>query len=105
MITRCTICDCLWTKFWVEETCLGQICVASNPRGRQSEVIATVHEYVIAFARDSSRCSIPGQALNEAQLAEYKHVAPDGRRYRLRGLRHRGNASRRVDRPKMHFPI
>ncbi len=88
-----------------EENFICQICVVSNPRGRQSEVIATTHEYLLTFARNSVACSLRGQPLDERQLSEYKFTAPNGKRYRTRGLRHRGNASRRVDRPKMFFPI
>src|SRR5207248_8464115 len=41
-----------------EENFICQICVVSNPRGRQSEVIATTHEYLLAFARNSVACSL-----------------------------------------------
>ena len=84
---------------------LGQITILSNPRGRQSEMIATTHEYLIAYARNEDSGNLQGQSLSDARLDEYKHETPDGRKYRLRGLRHRGNASRRIDRPKMFFPI
>jgi adenine-specific DNA-methyltransferase len=88
-----------------EEAFLCQVCVISNPRGRQSEAVATTHEYILVVARSADDCQLQGQPLDEAQLAEYKFETPDGRKYRIRGLRHRGNASRRVDRPKMYFPI
>ncbi|MEK7764147.1 MAG: site-specific DNA-methyltransferase [Nitrospirota bacterium] len=84
---------------------LGQITILSNPRGRQSEMIATTHEYLIAYARNEDIGSLQGQSLSDARLDEYKYETSDGRKYRLRGLRHRGNASRRIDRPKMFFPI
>ncbi|MBS0184704.1 MAG: site-specific DNA-methyltransferase [Nitrospira sp.] len=84
---------------------LGQITILSNPRGRQSEIIATTHEYLIAYARNEDIGSLQGQSLSDTRLDEYKYETSDGRKYRLRGLRHRGNASRRTDRPKMFFPI
>jgi adenine-specific DNA-methyltransferase len=88
-----------------EENFVCQVCIVSNPRGRQSELIATTHEYLIAFSRNADACDLRGQPLDETQLAEYKHTTADGLRYRTRGLRHRGNASRRVDRPNMFFPL
>ena len=77
----------------------------SNPRGRQSETIATTHEYLVGYARDSEASAVRGQPLSDKQLREYKFTTPDGRKYRTRGLRHRGNASRRIDRPKMYYPL
>ncbi len=82
-----------------------QICVVSNPRGRQSETIATTHEYLVCYARNSELSGVRGQALTDEQMKDYKFTAADGRKYRTRGLRHRGNASRRVDRPKMYYPL
>ena len=84
---------------------VGQVAVVTNPRGRQSEAIASTHEYLLVYGRDAGRVRPPGAELTDAALAEYKHLDSDGRRYRLRGLRHRGNASRRIDRPAMYFPI
>ena len=87
------------------ENFISQICIVSNPRGRQSEIIASTHEYLLVYARDITACKIHGQGLSHQQLEDYKHTAGDGREYRLRGLRHRGNASLRTDRPNMFFPI
>ncbi len=96
---------CVMDDLFGRENFLATICVLSNPRGRQSEAIATSHEYVIAYARNSEKCALSGQQLTPEQLGEYKFDTPDGRKYRLRGLRHRGNESRRVDRPDMYFEI
>ncbi len=88
-----------------EENFVSQICVLSNPRGRQSEIIATSHEYILVFAKDLDCLEIEGQGLSDKQLADYKHEDTEGKIYRLRGLRHRGNESRRIDRPDMFFPL
>jgi adenine-specific DNA-methyltransferase len=92
-------------ELYGESNFVAQIVVQSNPRGRQSELIATSHEYVLAFAKDIECVQLSGQSLSDTQLEDFKHTLPDGRRYRLRGLRHRGNESRRVDRPDMYFPL
>ena len=88
-----------------EENFVGQISIQSNPRGRQSEkYFATVHEYLIVFAKKIDTCSVVGASLSEEQLKEFKLEDKRGK-YRLLGLRQRGAASRRVDRPLMYYPI
>jgi len=89
-----------------EENFVGLIAVLSNPRGRQSErFLATVHEYLILYAKDIDWCKIAGAALSEKQLSDFKYDDGDGKKYRLLGLRQRGSASRRQDRPKMYYPV
>ncbi len=89
-----------------EENFASQICIQSNPRGRQSDTFfATVHEYLLVYARTGDSCIIGGEALSDAQRAEFKFSESDGRNYRLLGLRQRGAASLRTDRPEMYFPI
>ncbi|MEK7785420.1 MAG: site-specific DNA-methyltransferase, partial [Chloroflexota bacterium] len=85
---------------------IAQIVVQSNPRGRQSEEhVATTHEYLVLYARNIEECETSGLPLSEDQLEEYKYKDEKGRQYRLLGLRQRGAASRREDRPKMYFPL
>ncbi|SNT08282.1 site-specific DNA-methyltransferase [Sphingopyxis indica] len=89
-----------------EENFAAQISVQSNPRGRQSDTFfATVHEYLLVYARSRESGIIGGEALTDAQRSEFKYSDPDGRAYRLLGLRQRGAASLRSDRPDMYFPI
>jgi len=85
---------------------LTKIAIQSNPRGRQSErYFASVHEYLLVYAKHYDGCILYGLPLTEKQIKEYKFEDEDGRKYRLLGLRQRGAASRREDRPKMFFPI
>jgi adenine-specific DNA-methyltransferase len=89
-----------------EENFVAQIVVQNNPRGRQSDTFfATVHEYLLFFARAIDECVIGGAALTEAQKEDYSLKDQDGKAYRLLGLRQRGAASLRSDRPDMYFPI
>ncbi len=89
-----------------EHNFLGQITVLSNPRGRQAEKhFATVHEYLLVFAKDASKTLLSGTALTEKQESEFRFSDVSGRRYRLLGLRQRGSASRQQDRPALHYPI
>jgi adenine-specific DNA-methyltransferase len=95
----------LLNEIFGETNFVSQIVIHSNPRGRQSEIVATSHEYVLVFAKDVDCLELSGQSLSDKQISDFRHKAPDGRLYRLRGLRHRGNESRRVDRPEMYFPL
>jgi len=96
----------LMSEVFGEENFIAQIVIQSNPRGRQSEsFVASVHEYVLLFARDVNECALRGNQLTPDQLAEFDLTDEQGHKYRLLGLRQRGSASRREDRPKMFFPI
>ena len=82
-----------------------EIAVLNNPRGRQSDsFVATVHEYLLCFAKDATKCIVYGMPLTDEQKAEYSFSDNNGA-YRLLGLRQRGVASLREDRPDMFFPI
>jgi len=89
-----------------EENFAAQICVQSNPRGRQSDTFfATVHEYLLIYAKSGEACGIGGATLTDEQRAEFNLTDSEGKAYRLLGLRQRGAASLREDRPDMFFPI
>jgi adenine-specific DNA-methyltransferase len=96
----------MMNEIFGEENFVSQITVLSNPRGRQSDkFVATSHEYVLIYARNSGHFSAGGSELTDKQLADYKHTDENGKPYRLLGLRQRGAASLREDRPQMYFPI
>lgn len=89
-----------------EENFLAQISVQSNPRGRQSDTFfATVHEYLLLYAGNIQECSVGGADLTDEQRSEFSGRDLNNRAFRLLGLRQRGSASRREDRPDMFFPI
>jgi adenine-specific DNA-methyltransferase len=85
---------------------IANITVLANPRGRQSDKsIAQVHDYGVIYAKDKSKAVISGTALTAERIAEYNKVDDEGKPWRELGLRQRGSASRREDRPDMYFPI
>jgi len=89
-----------------EENFVSQITVQNNPRGRQSDTfVATVHEYVLIYAKNAEDCVLGGASLSDEQRADFDLKDADGKAYRLLGLRQRGAASLREDRPDMFFPI
>jgi adenine-specific DNA-methyltransferase len=96
----------LSNEIFGEENFVARVTVQSNPRGRQSDTfLATVHDYVLIYARDWTSCQLSGMELSEEQRSEFKERDEVGKPYRLLGLRQRGSASRRIDRPDMFFPI
>lgn len=88
-----------------EQGFIATITVKNNPRGRQSNTsIAPVHDYVVLYSKAAAVAGIGGKRLTEEQRDEYK-FEDEIARYRLLGLRQRGVASLREDRPDMFFPI
>ena len=95
------ICD----EVFGESNSVSQLIIENNPRGRQSDTFfATSHEYLLCYAKNIDIASIKGMPLTEEQILDYKFEDEVGR-YRLLGLRQRGVASLREDRPEMFFPI
>jgi adenine-specific DNA-methyltransferase len=79
--------------------------VKSNPRGSQStSFCSSVHESILCYVKDN--ISHPGFTLplTKEMIAEYKFTDGD-KKYRLLGLRLRGGAWRREQRPKLFYPI
>ncbi|MEY9829737.1 adenine-specific DNA-methyltransferase [Sinorhizobium fredii] len=87
-----------------EENFVAQFSVVTNYKGRNDKLnVAMAHEYILAFRKRSfETCGLP---LTAAQIAEYKLIDDDGRKYKLRDLRKRGGPDNREDRPKMWFPL
>lgn len=89
-----------------EENHIGQFIVQSNPRGSQSnKYTAMVHEYVLAYSKRISKVDSLGEELSDEMKAGYSLELEDGRKYRLLGLRQRGGAWRRSERPLLYYPI
>ena len=89
-----------------EDNFIAQIAIISNPRGRQSDKhLATVHDSLVVFSKNNNYVLLGGNPLTEKQLEEFKFYDDNRERYRLLGLRQRGSASKRSERPDMYFPI
>jgi adenine-specific DNA-methyltransferase len=96
----------LMNEIFGEENFVAQLIIKNNPRGRQSDTFfATVHEYLLCFAKQSGECHLNGLQLSDDQKSDYKFADDKRGIYRLLGLRQRGVASLRKDRPDMFFPI
>lgn len=95
------LCD----QIFGEDNFVGQITIQSNPRGSQSSsFFATVDEYLLCYAKNTNFLSIRGYIKNDED-GEYNLIDENNKKYRLLGLRQRGGAWKREDRPKMYYPI
>src|SRR5690625_4687637 len=95
----------MWYEVFGEYNFIAEFIFRSNPRGSQSsKFIAIEHEYLIAYAKNKDNAQITGYEKSEEETSEYKLEDNNGR-YRLLGLRQRGGAWRKEDRPDMHYPI
>lgn len=80
--------------------------IMSNPRGSQnSKYLSYIHEYILMYAKNANSLRLKGVAKSEDSLKEYSETEENGRRYRLLGLRKRGGAWRKEDRPNMFYPV
>ena len=101
MVPLKMLCD----EIFGEINYVANIIVKSNPRGSQSKKeIASVHEYILVYAKDIFSAAIIGHKLTENMTAEYKYEDKYGK-YRLLGLRQRGGFWRADERPNLYYPF
>lgn len=95
------LCD----EIFGEQNFIANVIVKSNPRGSQStKEIASVHEYILVYAKDILSSAIIGHKLTENMQSEYC-MSDDKGAYRLLGLRQRGGFWRASERPKLFYPF
>lgn len=95
------ICD----EVFGEENFTCTFVVKSNPRGSQSNVFcASVHEKIICYVKDINVHFGFNLPLTSNMVAEYNNEDTKGN-FRLLGLRLRGGAWRREQRPLLYYPI
>ena len=84
---------------------IGLMTLLSNPRGSQnSKYLSYVHEYILMYGKKVNNLVIYGIKKLTESLNEYSEEDEKGK-YRLLGLRKRGGAWRKEDRPNMFYPI
>ena len=85
---------------------IGLMTIMSNPRGSQnSKHLSNIHEYILMYAKDATQLKLKGISKSEESLSEFNEVDENGRKYRVLGLRKRGGAWRKEDRPNMYYSI
>ncbi|MBW0281487.1 site-specific DNA-methyltransferase [Shewanella xiamenensis] len=83
---------------------VGILSIVSNLKGRSDDkYYATAHNNLIVYKK--SNFISYGVPLPAEYVKDYKETDSQGRKYRLQGLRKRGNSARRVDRPNMFYPF
>ena len=84
---------------------VGLMTLLSNPRGSQnSKYLSYVHEYILMYGKNVNDLVIYGIEKLTESLNEYSEEDEKGK-YRLLGLRKRGGAWKKEDRPNMFYPI
>lgn len=78
-----------------------------NPRGNQAnKYIATMHEYILVYAKNIDKVKFNKLELSDEQKKEYSQLDKvKGLNYREIGLRKRGAGARRIDAPNQWYPI
>lgn len=95
------LCD----EIFGEENKLATIAIVNNLKGRSDdEFFATAHETLMVYARDVREAKILGLPMSESSSKEYKKFDSISR-YKEVSLQKTGKNSRRIDRPKMYYPI
>ena len=89
------------------EACfVAQIVVNLNAKGRQlGPFFATVHEYLLVYARDIERCGLDATSAHTVVAADFPLVTEDGRRYRHLPLRNTNKKFNPVTARTLHFPV
>jgi len=96
----------LMDEIFGETNFISVITIKANPRGRQSESdVATIHDYCVCYAKENGILELGGFPLSQEDIDEFDQVDENGDAWRELGLRQRGSASLRIDRPDMYFPI
>lgn len=94
----------LCNEIFGEENFLGCISVISNLKGRSDDkYFASSHNYLLVYSKGNFITK--GIPLPDSYWEDYPETYPNGKHYRLLGLRKRGSHSSRKDRPKMFYPI
>lgn len=87
-----------------EHNKLGVIANINNPKGRSDDkFIATAHEYIIVYGKDSEHTTVHGFEPDEKITKRYNKEDTNGNKFREIDLRKTGDADRRSDRPDMFY--
>ncbi len=96
------LCD----EIFDEDNFIGLMTIQSNPRGSQSSKnLSSVHEYILMYAKYESEMELKGVSKEAGSINGYTEQEENGRKFRYLGLRQRGGAWKKEQRPKLHYPI
>jgi adenine-specific DNA-methyltransferase len=95
----------LMDELFGEDNRLGTIVVVHNPRGRNDDkYFATMHEYMLIYAKNSSNANIAKFEFKEEELDQFDKK-DNISAFALTSFMRTGNNSDRNTRPKLYYPI
>lgn len=96
----------LMAEIFGEDNSLGNIIIINKAEGRTDDkFIATAHEYMLVYGKNSNYATIKGVPLYEEEKAEKYPLKDSISDYRLKPLKRGGTNSRRIDRPNLFYPV
>jgi len=95
----------LLDEIFGQDNRLGTVVVVHNPRGRNDDrFIATMHEYMLFYAKDFNQATISLLPLNKKDIAAY-NKSDDISDFNETSFIRTGNNSLRTERPNLYYPI
>lgn len=95
----------IFDNIFGENNRLGTITVVHNPGGRSDDkFIATAHEYLLIYAKNSGLAKINLLPFNEQQKDEFK-FKDNISKFKTQSFIRTGSNSKRSDRPNMFYPL
>lgn len=95
----------LMDEMFGEENRLGTVVVVHNPRGRNDDkYFATMHEYMLIYAKNKDLASVKHFELDEEEIDAY-NKSDEISAYNETSFMRTGNNSNRKDRPNLFYPI
>lgn len=89
-----------------EANLLAQVVVNLNPKGRQlGRGFATSHEYLLAYARDATRCVLDASTPDTVEVDDFPQHHADGRRFRHLPLRNTNKKFNPRTARTLHFAV
>jgi adenine-specific DNA-methyltransferase len=89
-----------------ENNKLGTICIVNKADGRSDdEFIATAHEYMLVYSKNSKKARINELPTSEEEQKKTYRLEDSVSRYQLKPIMSQGVDSRRQDRPNLFYPI
>ena len=96
----------LMNEIFEENNHLGTICIVNKADGRSDDkFIATAHEYMLVYAKNSDKAVINNLPLSDEEINKIYPLTDNVSGYKLKPAMSGGVASLKTDRPNLFFPI
>ena len=96
----------LMNEIFGEDNRLGTICIVNKADGRSDDkFIATAHEYMLIYSKNSEKAIVNGMPLSEEEQKKTYRLKDSISRYQLKPIMSQGVESKRQDRPNLFYSI